>query len=82
MQACDAHIVQALCDLHALAVPDGRGGHRWCLLDDQTRGDALETLLLTCMEHGLPFDNFDAWDLLQRLQGSGDEFSCALGDGE
>jgi hypothetical protein len=76
LQACDDHIVQALRALEAVAVP-GERGYRWCLLEDRLRGDALETLLLTCIEHELPFERFNPVELLQHLEASGDSFSCA-----
>lgn len=76
MQASDRHILQALRELEAIAVPQAEGGARWCLLAGRSRADALEALLLTCVEHRLPFDALDANKLLQALAGSQDELSC------
>jgi hypothetical protein len=76
MQASDVHIAQALQTLQALAVPTATGV-RWCLLDRCTQADALETLLLTCLEHSQPLDQVDADALLTHLAASPDIFSCA-----
>jgi hypothetical protein len=77
MQASDLHIMLALQAIEALAVPNATG-LRWCVIDRCTRADALETLLLTCIELGQALDQVDADALLHHLAQSSDDFSCVF----
>lgn len=76
LQACDAHIVQALHELHALARPT-QGGLRWCLLDTEVECTALETMLLLCQECGMQLHRFEPAQLIAKIQGANDSISCA-----
>ena len=79
VQACDAHIVQSLELLKAIAVPSSLSdSQRWCLLHRGTRCDALETVLQTCVEHSMSFAAVNATVLAGHLAASADTFSCVF----
>lgn len=76
MQGCDAHIVQALHELRALAVPT-QAGLGWCMLDTELACNGLETMLLLCQECGMPLHAFSPQELIAKIHNADDSISCA-----
>jgi hypothetical protein len=76
VQACDRDIIAGLQKLKAFACSrDGEA--RWCAADEGLCVEALQHVLLTCIEKGISLGSFAAETLLEALHAASDEFSCA-----
>lgn len=75
MQASDQDIIAALQSIKALPWLNNTG-EGWSLLHEMLLLDALEHILLTCVEHNLQPDNFELSDLLAAIQAEDSPLSC------
>lgn len=76
VQASDQDITAALQSIKALPWLSDTG-EGWSLLHEMLLLDALEHILLTCVEHKLKLEQFEISDLLSAIQAENSSLSCA-----